>query len=143
MLGAIKPKQALAVAIEHRVRRDHLSVEKRPPRQEPQEVAAVAGGPLHHRRDTKAVRAREKSRVLLSHLICKGANAACHPASRWWRGYASRRICVIHLPRPCRRCLAPEPCRRRKATKTRACSRASGPLRFASNSRIIDSVTWR
>src|SRR6185312_4958864 len=56
MLGGIKPKHAFPVAIEYRVRRHHLCVQERPPRQQPQEVAAVAVGPLHHRRDAKTVR---------------------------------------------------------------------------------------
>src|SRR5262249_29145705 len=55
MLRGMKAKHAVAVAVEDRLGRHHPSVEKRSPRQQPQEVAAVAVSPLHHRRNGQAV----------------------------------------------------------------------------------------
>src|SRR5262245_31991427 len=55
MLCGMKTKHAVAVAVEHCLSRHHLSVEKRSPRQQPEQVAAVAVGPLHHRRNGETV----------------------------------------------------------------------------------------
>ena len=58
MLLRREAEHALAIAVKHRVRGHHLGVEERALRDQPQEIAAVAVGPLHHRRHAKAVRAR-------------------------------------------------------------------------------------
>ena len=60
-LGRREPEHARAVAVEHRVGGDHLGIEEGPLGDEPQEIAAVAVGPLHHRRDGKAVGKRHLS----------------------------------------------------------------------------------
>jgi len=54
MLGRVEIEMARHVAMRERRRRDHLGVEARMPRDQPQEVAAVPVGPVHHRRDTEA-----------------------------------------------------------------------------------------
>jgi dihydroorotate dehydrogenase (NAD+) catalytic subunit len=43
------------VTVQHRLGGHHLGVQEGAPREEPQEIAAVAVGPLHHRGDTEAV----------------------------------------------------------------------------------------
>ncbi len=55
MFGRVEPKQPLAVTVQHRLGGHHLGVQEGAPREEPQEIAAVAVGPLHHRGDTEAV----------------------------------------------------------------------------------------
>ena len=53
MLDVGKPDQALAVAAQHRIRRHHLGVQARMPRQQAMEDTAVPVRPLHHRRNGK------------------------------------------------------------------------------------------
>ncbi len=56
MLRRIKSEQPRTRAEDHGVGRDHLGVEQRVLRQQPVEKPAMPVGPVHHRRDGKAVR---------------------------------------------------------------------------------------
>ena len=55
MLIHMKPEQPVPIAAQHGIRRHHLGVEQRALGDEPQEVAAVPVGPLHHGRDAEAM----------------------------------------------------------------------------------------
>ena len=54
LLGAER-QQPLAVAMQDRLRRHHLGVEPRAPRQQPMEEPAMPIRPIHHGRDAEAV----------------------------------------------------------------------------------------
>jgi hypothetical protein len=54
MLGRIEAQQPLARPVQQRPGRDHLGIEQRTPRDQPQEIAAMAVRPVHHRRDRQA-----------------------------------------------------------------------------------------
>jgi hypothetical protein len=56
VLGRVEAQEARAVAMDQRAGGDHLGIEPRAPRDLPQEVAVVAVGPVHHRRDAQPVR---------------------------------------------------------------------------------------
>ncbi len=70
MLLGREAEHALAIAVEHGLRRHHLGIEEGPPRDQPQEVAAVAVGPLHHRRDTEFMRSIFHVSTLLGGRYC-------------------------------------------------------------------------
>jgi hypothetical protein len=51
-----KAQQAMPIAVQHRIGMHHLGVEPRARREHAMEIAAVAVGPIHHRRDREARR---------------------------------------------------------------------------------------
>jgi hypothetical protein len=54
MLGLVEAQQARRVAAQQRTRRDHLGVEPRVRRNEPQQIAQMTIRPIHHRRYREA-----------------------------------------------------------------------------------------
>ena len=54
MLRLVEGQQPVTIAPQHRLGMDHLAVEERARRDLPQEVAAVAVRPRHHRRDAQS-----------------------------------------------------------------------------------------
>jgi hypothetical protein len=55
MLGGREAEQPLAIAAQHRLRRHHLGVKPRLPRQQTMEEPAVPIRPIHHARNDKSV----------------------------------------------------------------------------------------
>ena len=56
MFGRIKVEQTMQVTMKNRTGGDHLGVEQRMGGQQPMKEPAVSIGPLHHRRNTQAIR---------------------------------------------------------------------------------------
>ena len=56
MFLRIERQETLAVAMAHRISRDHFRIKSRPFRQEPQKIAVMPIGPIHHWRYTKSMR---------------------------------------------------------------------------------------
>ncbi|MNG12988.1 hypothetical protein D3C84_966350 [compost metagenome] len=54
MLGLVVTQETLVIAVEQGARGDHFGVEQRMPGEQAQEEAAVAVGPIHHRRHAEA-----------------------------------------------------------------------------------------